>query len=72
MVCPSYPGPVVASRYGMPPAVTLWQHPIHAVATEVGAVAVQAEMNKILKYSHLDSSYLFVPVAIKKCGSFGP
>ena len=44
---------------------------IHAAVTEVGAVAVQAEMNKISRYSHLDSSYLFVPVAIETCGSFG-
>ena len=45
---------------------------IHAAVTEVGAVAAQAEMNKISKYSHLDSSYLFVPVAIEMCGPFGP
>ena len=45
---------------------------IHAAVTEVGPVAAQAEMNKISKYSHLDSFYLFVPVAIKMCGPFGP
>ena len=56
----------------MPPAVTLLQHPIHPAVTEVGAVAVQAEMTKSSKYSHLDSSYFFVPVAIETCGSFRP
>ena len=35
-------------------------------------MAAQAEINKILKYSHLDSSYLFVPVAVETCDSFGP
>ena len=45
---------------------------IHAVVTEVGAVAAQAEMNKLSKYSHLDFSYLSVPLAIKTCGPFGP
>ena len=45
---------------------------IHAAVTEAGAVAAQAELNKISKYSHLDSTYLFVPVAIETCGPFGP
>ena len=45
---------------------------IHAAVREVGAVATQTEMNKISKYSHLDSSYFFVPVAIETCGPFGP
>ena len=45
---------------------------IHAAVAEIGAVAAQAEMSKISKYSHLDSSYLFVPVAIETCGSFRP
>ena len=45
---------------------------IHAAVTEAGAEAAQAELNKISKYSHLDSTYLFVPVAIETCGPFGP
>ena len=45
---------------------------IHGAVTEAGAVEAQAELNKISKYSHLDSTYLFVPVAIETCGPFGP
>ena len=39
---------------------------------EARAVAAHAEINKILKYSHLDSSYLFVYMALKTYISFGP
>ena len=35
-------------------------------------MAAQEEINKISEYSHLDSSYFFVPVAVETCGSFGP
>ena len=45
---------------------------IHAAVTEAGAVVAQAEINKISKYSRLDSSYYFVPVVVEMCGSFGP
>ena len=40
--------------------------------TEPGAVAAHAENIKVSKYSHLDSSYLFVPVAVETCRTFGP
>ena len=45
---------------------------IHTAVTEPGAVAAHAENIKVSKYSHLDSSYLFVPVAVETCGAFGP
>ena len=38
---------------------------------EAGAVAAKAEENKD-KYSHLDASFAFVPVAVETCGAFGP
>ena len=37
-----------------------------------GAVAARAEMRKESKYSHLDSAYKFIPVAIEILGAFGP
>ena len=45
---------------------------IHTAVTEPGAVAAHAENIKVSKYSHLDSSYLFVPMAVETCGAFGP
>ena len=40
-------------------------------AQQVGAVAQQAEHEKIQKYKHLDSCHLFTLVAIKTTGVFG-
>ena len=39
---------------------------------EPGAVAARAKDIKASKYAHLDSSYLFIPVAIETCVAFGP
>ena len=39
--------------------------------TRTGAVAEKAEQIKLSKYRHLDSSYLFVPVAVETMGGFG-
>ena len=39
--------------------------------SEAGAVADQAEDRKKVKYADLQSSYLFVPVAIETAGAFG-
>ena len=41
-------------------------------AQQVGAVAQQAEDNKIWKNKHLDSCHFFPPVAIEMAGVFGP
>ena len=46
-------------------------HVSHATR-EAGAVAERAEILKISKYTHLDSSYHFVPVAVETSGVFGP
>ena len=35
-------------------------------------MAAQAERKKIAKYSSLDSSYQFIPVAVETCDSFSP
>ena len=35
-------------------------------------MAAGDENIKVSKYAHLDSSYLFIPVAIETCGAFGP
>ena len=35
-------------------------------------MATQAERKKIAKYSSLDSSYQFIPVAVETGGTFGP
>ena len=44
-----------------------------ALATsEAGAVAAQAESEKCAKYSHLVSSHIFTPIAIKTSGAIGP
>ena len=45
---------------------------INSAVCEPGAVAAQAERKKIAKYSSLDSSYQFIPVAVETCGSLGP
>ena len=38
---------------------------------EAGAVAERAEILKISKYAHLNSSYNSVPVAVETLGMFG-
>ena len=44
-----------------------------ALATrEAGAVAAEMERRKKAKYSHLDSSHFFVPVAVETLGVMGP
>ena len=40
--------------------------------TEPGGAAAHVEEEKIKKYAHLDSIYIFQPVAIETCGSIGP
>ena len=45
---------------------------LSAYVIEAGAVALQAEKLKNTKYFHLDSTYIFIPVAVETCGSFGP
>ena len=40
--------------------------------TEPGGAAAHAEVEKIKKYAHLNSIYIFQPVTIEKCGSIGP
>ena len=72
MECPSSHGQVVGCLRGMKHAVTICPSNINSAVCEPGAVAAQAERKKIAKYSSLDSSYQFIPVAVEKCGSFGP
>ena len=45
---------------------------ITLVAREGGAVAADAEHRKRLKYTHLERSHYFVPVAIETIGAHGP
>ena len=45
---------------------------VRVAVCEAGAVAAKAEENKRDKYSHLDASFLFVPVAVETCRAFGP
>ena len=44
---------------------------ISAAARGAGAVATQAEHLKISKYAHLESSHLFVPIAVETSGVLG-
>ena len=44
---------------------------VRAAVCEAGAVAAKAEENKRDKYSHLEASFLFVPVAVETCGALG-
>ena len=44
---------------------------ISAAAKGAGAVAAQAEHLKISKYAHLESSHLFVPIAVETSGVLG-
>ena len=39
---------------------------------EAGAVAEEAERWKKAKYSHLERSHCFIPVAVETLGVFGP
>ena len=45
---------------------------ISTSAREAGGAAALAERDKSRKYSHLDRSYLFQPIAVETCGSMGP
>ena len=51
---------------------TLTPSHITLAASKGGAVAANAEQRKHSKYSHLDRSLLFVPVAITTIGVLGP
>ena len=39
---------------------------------EAGAVAEEAEQRKKVKYSHLERSHCFIPVAVETLSVFGP
>ena len=71
---PWSPGVVVRCLCGTLPAQTHWHlNSYSSLATrEVGLVAEEAERRKKVKYSHLESSYCFIPVAVKTLGVFGP
>ena len=45
---------------------------IGAAVTGAGAVAEKSEQHKASKYSHLDSNYMFIPVAVETSGVIGP
>ena len=45
---------------------------IGVAATGAGAVAEKSEQHKISKHLHLDSTYMFIPVAVETSGVFGP
>ena len=45
---------------------------IGVAVTGAGAMAEKSEKHKIAKYSHLDSSYMFIPMAVETSGVFGP
>ena len=45
---------------------------IRLAVHRMGAVTEKAEDVKMSKYLSLDSSYLFMPVAVERCGAFGP
>ena len=45
---------------------------IGVAVTGTGAVAEKSEQHNISKYSHLDSIYMFIPVAVETSGAFGP
>ena len=54
-------------------ALTLWPHPAYlTIASAVaGAVAREAEHRKQMKYSHLEDSHYFVPIAIETLDALG-
>ena len=41
-------------------------------AREVRAVAMEAEQRKCTKYAHLESSHIFIPIAVETLGALGP
>ena len=41
-------------------------------AREAGAVASEVERRKRAKYTHLNPSHHFVPIAVETLGAFGP
>ena len=45
---------------------------IASATSEAGAVAAGAETRKKVKYSNLNPSHLFQPVAVETSGAFGP
>ena len=44
---------------------------VGVAVTGAGVVAKKSEQHKISKYSHLDSTYMFIPVAVETSGVFG-
>ncbi len=69
MVCPSSHENVENLFYGMPPARTLWCHPIFQAPPKKQDLWL--ERKKFLKYSNLFSNYFFIPIAIETLGAFG-
>ena len=45
---------------------------IRASYREAGGAAAAAEKDKLRKYTRLDRSYVFQPIALETCGSIGP
>ena len=45
---------------------------IGVAVTGAGVVAEKSEQHKISKYLHLDSTYMFIPMAVEASGVFGP
>ena len=45
---------------------------IGVAVTGVGVVAKKSQQHKISQYSHLDSTNMFIPVAVETSGIFGP
>ena len=50
---------------------TLAPSHLSVAVREAGAVAVDAEYRKELKYSHLDATHCFIPIAVETLGAFG-
>ena len=63
-------GVVVRCLCGTPPAQIHWHLLIAPLPP--GRQAEEAERRKKVKYSHLESSYCFIPVAVETLGVFGP
>ena len=73
MVSHSSPGLGEGHWYGTRQYRMLWlPHNSQTVISSPGAVAAQAELKKLSKYSSLPPSVCFVPVAIKSLGTFSP
>ena len=72
MGLPWYPGSVLSSLSGMPPALTHMPPSYSAIAAaEAGRVANLAEHKTRVKYTHLDHNHIFTPIAIEKSGVIG-